>query len=103
MTIKNTLTLAEYKAFVDTVVNSVFITTETGETEYHPEYEELFNKYAIVKYYTDYDFEKFYDLCETEEVKNAIYTVMLDNVQFVHITKAIEKAIDFKKNMLYKQ
>jgi hypothetical protein len=111
MTIKNTLTLAEYKAFVDTVVNAVFIPNETGETEYHPEYKDLFTKYAIIEYFTDYDFgaeeidfEKFYELCfENEDVQNTIYTVMIEKPQYTFIEKAINEAIEFKKNMLYKQ
>lgn len=111
MTIKNTLTLAEYKAFVDTVVNAVFITTETGETEYHPEYKDLFTRYAIIEYFTDYDFEveeidfeKFYELCfNDEDVQNTVYTVKIEKEQYTLLDKAISEAIEFKKNMMYKK
>jgi hypothetical protein len=111
MTIKNTLTLAEYKAFVDTVVNAVFITTETGEMEYHPEYKDLFTKYAIIEYFTDYDFgieeidfEKFYELCfNDEDVQNTVYTVKIEKEQYTLLDKAISEAIEFKKNMMYKK
>ena len=102
---KNTLTLVEYKEFIDTVVSAIFI-----NDEYHPEYRDLFTKYSIVKYFTDYDFgtdeidfEKFYDMCITDEIENIILTVMIEKPQYALIETAINEAIEFKKNMLYKQ
>ena len=108
---KERLTFIEFKAFVDSIVDSCF-----PNGKYSPEYYDFFKRYYMVSAYVpDYDFgideinvdtvndlyAKVYD-DEVTALLEEIITNETFAVQIKTFAKAIDDAIEHRKNLIYK-
>ena len=109
--IKPTISFTEYKSVCDKVVNSCF-----PDGIYSPEYRDLIEKYSIIlAYVPNYDLgieeinsetvdELYVKLYSPEVIGlyDAISANAISNMQCNKLIIAIDEAIEFKKNLIYK-
>lgn len=113
--VKDEIKFSEMLSIVETVIEHVVYEDELGNTEYRPENIDLYFRYWLVKFYTDYpidelctidneiDTNMLYDLLWSDEFNYNILTFALLNDQQKYIYELINKKIENKLQMLHTQ
>ena len=103
--VRKRLSLGERVMFVDTVVDSVFMVSETGEEMYVPALEDFALAYATVTFFTPIDIpengEAAWDFITRTNICKYIRRIAEEELE--SLVRAVYDAIEFRKEKIFKR
>lgn len=105
--LKETISLPEYKAIIDVVVQKCF----DEDNNYEPSLKEYWLRYCVIKMYTDYfskigekdkSLEDVFQMLYSEDCEKLYTGLFWHNSQVGDLSEAVNKKIDYKLNCIYK-